>query len=322
MTLLLPASGAETCFTASEMRGNTRQVVEAAGRFYFDLVAQGNLTALRQNAMPAVARDFAAIESAVEQHRAALTGVQPTVRSSYLLETDGNLTEARANFYCGVYRTAEWVGFFIPVLEAGRYAVVIFDAAASTGPHTFSVVLQQEWASVVGNTGISNKPESWRLAGLYIKPARTLGHDSAWFIEQARAYKTKGQNRNAWFYYLAARDLLAPLPFMGTPKLDTLMDEQQQVEPAELPYEKPLALPAAGRTFRINSVFAVPAEQGLLLVLKYEAENVADAANQALGRAFLTRYPEYRQGFAGIVTRAVEPSGRDFGSLLLMKDVN
>jgi hypothetical protein len=326
LTLLLPASAAESCFTASEMRGNTREVVEAAARFRFNLVVQGNMAALRQNTMPGVARDFAAIESAAQQHRAELSGVQPMVRASYLLETDGNLTEARANFYCGVYRTADWVGFFIPGLEAGRYAIVIFDVPAATGPLTFSVVLQQEWASVVGNTGISNKPESWRLAGLYIKPAQTLAHNSDWFIEQARAYKAKGQNRNAWFYYQAARDLLAPVPFMGTPRLDTLMDEQQQVGPAELPYEKPLTLAAAGRTFRITNVFAVPADQGLLLVVKYEAENVADAAktdaaNQALSRAFLTRYPEYRQGFAGIVARAVEPSGKDFGSLLLMKDV-
>ncbi|MGH9651459.1 MAG: hypothetical protein ACRD3I_13450, partial [Terriglobales bacterium] len=180
--------------------------------------------------------------------------------------------------------------------------------------------------SVVGNTAVSNKPESWRLAGLYIKSVHTLGHNSDWFIEQARAYKARDQNRNAWFYYLAARDLLAPLPFMGTPSLDGLFDEQQQIQPAELPYERPITFPAGGRTFKITSIFAVPGEDGLLLVVKYEAENIADtaktdAANQALGRAFLTRYPEYKQAFAGIVARAVEPSGKDFGSLLMMKDV-
>ncbi len=325
-TLLLPASATETCFTASEMHGNTREVVEAAARFYFNLVAQGNTAALRQNSTPIVAPDFGAIESAVQRHKAALSGVQPAVRASYLLETDGNFSEGRANFYCGVYRTPDWVGFFISGLEAGRYSVVIFDVSASTGPLTFSVALQQEWAAVVGNTGTSNKPESWRLAGLYIKPAQTLGHNSDWFLEQARAYKAKGQHRNAWFYYLTARDLLAPLPFMGTPTLDRLMDEQQQVQPAELPFEKPLALPAGGRTYKITQVFAVPGEEGLLLVVKYEAESVADApkadaANQAVSRAFLTRYPEYKQGFAGIVARAVEPSGKDFGSLLMMKDL-
>ncbi len=325
LAMASPSWAAETCFTASEMRGNTRQVVESAARFYFDLAAQGNLAALRQNSMPSVAGDFAAIEAVAQQHKATLAGVQPAVRASYLLETDGNLSEGRANFYCGAYRTPDWAGFFLTNLEAGRYAIVIFDVPANR-PHTFSVVLQQEWAAVVGNTGTSNKPESWRLAGLYIKPAETLGHNADWFLERARAYKGKDQNRNAWFYYLAARDLLSPLPFMGTPALDSLFDEQQQVQPAELPYSKPVTLPAAGRTFKITQVFAVPGDEGLLLVLKYEAENIADTAkadawNQALSRAFLTRYPEYKQGFAGIVARAVEPGGKDFGSLLLMKDV-
>ncbi|MGH9533121.1 MAG: hypothetical protein ACRD2Q_12085 [Terriglobales bacterium] len=326
LALMLPASAAETCFSAREMQGNTRAVLEAAARFHYDLFVKGNSAVLRQNAMPAMAREFAAIELAVRQHSAKLAGVLPTVRASYLLETDGNQPEGRANFYCGAYRTPEWVGFFLSSIEAGRYAIVIFDVAATSGPMTFSVVLQQEWASVAGNTAVSNKPESWRLAGLYIKPAQTLGHNSDWFLQQARGYKTKQQNRNAWFYYLTARDLLAPLPFMGTPTLDALFDEQKQVQPAELPYEKPLTLPAAGRTFRITSVFAVPGDEGLLLVLKYEAESVADnakadAANQALSRAFLTRYPEYKQAFAGIVARGVEPSGKDFGSLLMMKDV-
>ncbi len=326
LAMPLYASAAETCITATQMRGNTRQVVEAAGRFYFDLVARGDLAALRHNSMPSVTGDFAAIEAVVQQHRAALSGPQPGLRASYLLETDGTLAGARANFYCGIYRTPEWVGFFLSGLQAGRYAIVIFDVPAAGNPLTFSLVLQQEWAAVVGNTATRSKPEFWRLAGLYIKPMQILGHNSDWFIEQARAFRAKGQNRNAWFYYLVARDLLAPLPFMGTPALDQLFDEQQQVQPAELPVAKPLALPAAGRTFKIQQVFAVPAEQGLLLVLKYEAENIADAAkadaaNQALSRAFLTRYPEYKQAFAGIVARAVEPSGKDFGSLLLMKDV-
>ncbi len=323
---MLPASATETCFSAPEMQGNTRPVIEASARFNYDLFVKSNSAALRQNAMPAMAREFAAIEAAVQQHSSKLAGIQPTVRASYLLETDGNQPEGRANFYCGTYRTPDWVGFFLGSLEAGRYAIVILDAAAADGPMTFSVVLQQAWASVVGNTGVSNKPESWRLAGLYIKPTRALGHDADWFLEKARAYKAKQQNRNAWFYYLTARDLLAPLPFMGTPMLDALFDEQKQVQPSELPYERPLTLPAGGRTHKITSVFAVPGEEGLLLVVKYEAENIADstktdAANQALGRAFLTRYPEYKQAFAGIVARAVEPGGKDFGSLLMMKDV-
>lgn len=326
LAAMLTASATETCFSAAEMQDNTREAIEAAARFNYDLFANGNASGLRLRSTAAMARESAAIEAAVRQHSAKLAGVQPTVRASYLLETDGNQPDGRANFYCGAYRTPQWVGFFLSTMEAGRYAIVIFDVAAAGGPMTLSLVLQQEKATGMGNTVVSNKPESWWVAGLYVKPGQTLGHSADWYIEQARAYKQKQQNRNAWFHYLMARDLLAPLPFMGTPTLDALYDEQQQVQPAELPYERPLTLPAAGRTFKITNVFAVPGDEGLLLVLKYEAENIADstktdAANLALSRAFLTRYPEYKQAFAGIVARAVEPSGKDFGSLLKMKDV-
>jgi hypothetical protein len=41
----------------------------------------------------------------------------------------------------------------------------------------------------------------------------------------------------------------------------------------------------------------------------------------AVMKALITKYPELRDAFAGIVARAVDPSGRDYGSLLPMKDI-
>jgi hypothetical protein len=38
-------------------------------------------------------------------------------------------------------------------------------------------------------------------------------------------------------------------------------------------------------------------------------------------KALVAKYPELRAAFAGVVARAVEPSGRDYGTLLPMKDV-
>ena len=40
-----------------------------------------------------------------------------------------------------------------------------------------------------------------------------------------------------------------------------------------------------------------------------------------LTKALVAKYPEYRDAFAGIVARAVEPSGRDYGSLMPMKEI-
>jgi hypothetical protein len=62
------------------------------------------------------------------------------------------------------------------------------------------------------------------------------------------------------------------------------------------------------------------------LVVKYQAADVSDTArtfkeNAAVIKALVAKYPELREAFAGVVARAVEPSGRDYGSLLAMKDI-
>jgi len=62
------------------------------------------------------------------------------------------------------------------------------------------------------------------------------------------------------------------------------------------------------------------------LVVKYQSADVSNTAqifqdNAAVMKGLVTKYPELRDAFAGIVARAVEPSGRDYGSLLTMKDI-
>jgi len=66
--------------------------------------------------------------------------------------------------------------------------------------------------------------------------------------------------------------------------------------------------------------------RGFDLVVKYQSADVSDTGktfqdNLAVMKALLARYPEFRDGFGGIVVRAVEPSGRDYGSMLPMKDI-
>ena len=62
------------------------------------------------------------------------------------------------------------------------------------------------------------------------------------------------------------------------------------------------------------------------LVVKYQSPDMSDTGrtfqdNLAVMKALLAKYPEFRDGFAGIVVRAVEPSGKDYGSMLPMKDI-
>ena len=99
---------------------------------------------------------------------------------------------------------------------------------------------------------------AWMLAGYYPRLNSIGEHDGQWYLSKAREYKEKAQLHNAWFYYLTAWDLLAPVNFMGTPQLDKLADEMQAVRPSDLPSARaPLEIATNGKTFKIAEIAAV-----------------------------------------------------------------
>lgn len=62
------------------------------------------------------------------------------------------------------------------------------------------------------------------------------------------------------------------------------------------------------------------------LIVKYQAADISSTNqtyqnNVAVIKALVAKFPEVRDAFAGVVARAVDPSGRDYGTLLPMKDV-
>ena len=305
---------AETCMTADEMDASTRTALDSTGKRFYSMVTQGDTASLRQNSIPAVASDFGGIEAAVNENKATLASGRVTSRPPYLLQAGGSQTLARAEFYCGIFNSPDRVGFVIPNLPPGNYAIVIEDVATDKGPYTVSFVLQQQGTD-------------WKLGGFYVKSGQVGGHDGNWFINKAQEFKNKGQRHNAYFYYWEARELMAPVPFMGTSQLDKLYDASQQVAPADLPSNGPVDLVGAnGKTYKVTQIFPVNVGTDLDLVVKYQSNNVSDTAqafsdNMAVMKGLVAKYPEYRDGFAAIVARAVDGSGRDYGSLLAMKDI-
>jgi hypothetical protein len=299
------------------MDAATRSALEGAGKRYFDMVGRGDVASLKQNAIPSLASDFSGIEAAVSENRANLAGAQPTVRPAYELDQPGT-TASKGEFFCGVFgangQTANSSEFVIPNLAPGKYAVAIVEAASSKGSYTVSFVLQ-----LMGT--------DWKLGGLYIRPAQVSGHDANWFIQQARAYKAKGQLHKAWFYYREAAELISPLPFMYTLATDKLYDESQSARPPDLPGNTPLDLTAAnGKTYKVTSLFPLAVGNDLDVVVKFQYPDVSNTAqtfqdNIAVIKALVTKYPELRDAFTGVVARAVESSGRDYGTLLPMKEI-
>jgi hypothetical protein len=167
----------------------------------------------------------------------------------------------------------------------------------------------------------------WKLAGFTAKSSQVAGHDAVWFIQRARDFKAKAQNHNAWLYYREAIALSAPVDFMSTLATDQLYDEAQATQPSDVPtYGNTVDMSAGGKIYHLTEIFPLAVGDDLDVVVKYQAADVSDTArmfkeNVAVIKALVAKYPEFREAFAGVVARAVEPSGRDYGTLLAMKDI-
>jgi len=308
----------QTCFTSDDMDAATRSALQSAATRYFDMLARGDSASIKQNSIPSLASNFGGLESTIKDNQANLAGAHGAPRPPFLLRAEGTAPIARAEFLCGIFgpggQTANSAEFIIPNLPPGSYGVVTVDAT-SQKPYMVSFVLQQQGAD-------------WKVGSVFIVPAQISGHDSNWFLERARAFKAKGQTHNAWLYFIEGRYLAMPVPFMYTQMTDKLYEDIQSVKPSDLPANGKTSDLAAsgGKTYKLTEIFPLTVGQDFDLVVKYQAADVSNTGqtfqeNMAVMRALLAKFPELREAFDGIVARAVEPSGRDYGSLMPMKDI-
>jgi hypothetical protein len=320
--VLLACSGnvlAQACFTADDMDAATRSALQATATRYFDMASRGDAASLKQNSIPAVANDFAGIENTIKENQANFSGAHATARPPFLLKAEGTAPLPKAEFLCGVFdargQTKNSAEFVIPNLPPGSYGVVILDVSAQNAAYTVSFVLQQQGTD-------------WKIGGFYPKPATIDGHDSSWFITQANAYKAKGQNHNAWLYFLQGRDLAMPVPFMYTQATDKLYEQAQSAKPSDFPVDGNTTdlTAAGGKTYKLTAIFPLTVGKDFDLVVRYQNPDVSNSGqtfqeNMNVMRALLTKFPELRDAFAGIVVRAVPPAGQDYGSMMPMKDI-
>jgi hypothetical protein len=309
---------AQSCQTSSDLDDATRSAITSAAQRYYNMAAKGDTAGLRQNSISSLASSFSSIELTVKDHQAALAAAQPAVKSVFLLDAQGSAPIPHAEFFCGVFgkngQTSGSAEFFLDNLPPAKYGVAILDAASAQARDSFSAVLQQ-----VGS--------DWKLAGLYVKAGQIAGHDDQWFLTQARAYKAKGQMHNAWLFYLEARALVSPLPFMSTLASDKVIEESQALQPKDVPVNgKTADLVSGTTTYKLTDMFPEQVGNDLDLIVKYQAADVSNTNlayqnNVAAMKALVGKYPELKQAFAGIVARGVDPSGRDYGTLLAMKEI-
>ena len=310
---LVPAAQA-SCTTSADMDPATRAAVERAARNYYRMAAAGDSASLRQAAVAALTADFAPVETAMQMHQAIFAAAPlPLLQAEYLLEAEGTAPQERAEFYCGVWSTPGFTLFVLNNLAPGRYAVVVLEAQSGKIAYRLALVLAEQ-------------QQAWKLAGFYVRPAEIAGHNATYYLEMARSYKSRKEFRNAWFYYLTARELLMLVPFMSNQQLEQMAGEMTGLPPQGLPVEKSVDFLAGAKVFKVAQVYVVEDDDGLQLVLQHQ---VADASktgpnyadNLALIRAWVATYPEYREAFTAVVARATDPAGHDYGSRVEMKDI-
>ncbi len=308
------ALSAQTCLSGPDLDAATKGAIDNAAKQYLDMSKNGDVAGIKANSIPQITGDFSAIEQAVVTNKTYLAEGQATIAGTYLLDaSQAKAALPRAEFYCGIYNSPDRLAFFIPNLPPGRYAIVI-QKVNGKDPMTLTLVLE-------------NVGAAWKLAGYYPRLDEIGGHDGEWYLTKAREYKAKGQSHDAWFYYLTAWDLTAPVEFISTPQLDKIGDEMQSARPTDLPSEaSPLSLSAGGKVFKVTELAAVPVDNNLDLRVRYtnaEAAN-SEAAfqdNMAVIKAIVAKYPELRDGFNAVIARAVDSSRHEYGSVLPMKDV-
>jgi hypothetical protein len=308
---------AQTCLAAPEMGDPMHNALELTAQRFFQLSQHEDMAALRQNSIPSLAANFGGVETAIKDNQAAFQGARATARAPFLLTADGPNPLPRAEFLCGVFgpsgQTSQSAVFVLNNLPPGKYGVVILDIAGKEA-RSLTLILQQAGTD-------------WKLAGYYVRSTEAGGHDGAWYTEKARDFKKKSENHNAWLYDREAIALTSPVDFMSTQASDKLFDEAQSALPTDMPANgNTVDLSASGKTYHVMEVFPLAVGNDLDVVVRYAASDISNTQktfqeNMAVISALVAKYPELRQAFAGIVARAVAPSGQDYGSMLPMKEI-
>ncbi|HEY6304840.1 MAG TPA: hypothetical protein VI488_00095 [Candidatus Angelobacter sp.] len=302
------------CETRDEIPAQAKTSMDSAAKKVFDQAASGDLGGMRANAGPLLQSGFDGVASAVNDNKAAFVGAHPELRTSFLLDT-GSAPSEDGRYYCGVFG-ANGLGpnsaeFDIPGLPPGKYAIVIQDFIGGKGPYSLTTIFQDL--------------SGWKLAGFYIYPESALGHDGIWYLQRAREYKAKGQNHNAWFYYVTSWDLLRPVKFMDSSLLSKIVQESNGIQPKDIPAGgNAVDYPANGKTYKITDISVLPTDKTLDLSIRYSVANTADFnATQIdahnLANAYVTQHPELKDSFNNVWAHAVDGKGGDVAGIVVLK---
>ena len=290
------ASRAANCTSQAEMRGPDRDAMATVAQQLNVAVVQQTPGTLQASLLPAVAQQWDSIREAVEQGAPSVKGGQPQINAMYLLDASANTAPADTQFFCSNADGSMTVTITLGNLPPGKYAVVqSYVVGAAPGTAGPGIIAQITFI-------LGSDANTWKLGGVFIRPAVLGGHDGVWYWQRARELAKSDSPWAAYYCYQAARYLLLPVDFIASPNLEKLDQEQAALKNAPA---FPYSVNAGDRTFRIENVHFDASLREADLGVNYEATGVTDPAAQrteatAVMTAFLKAQPSLRQSFHGL----------------------
>ena len=307
---------AVSCTTQSQMTEAQRTAYMQTARGIAVQVQSGNVQAVKAATIASVAANFNGIASTIQAVAPQINNAAITVDDIYALNAADLKATDEAQFFCSATTSNTLVTITIPQLPPGNYVLAIVHATGVEHPQQMGMILENE---PQGST-------QWKLAGFFVRPLATAGHEGVWYWSQAREYAKKKEDWNAYFYYHMAAYLLTPVDFLSSPNLEKLQKELAAVEPAGLPTDTPMTISAGGETFAVTDLHTDGSLGGLDLVISYKATDVSDPVATrshilALMKAMLQQHPELREAFHGLWVYANAPGQRPFAIELPMNQI-
>lgn len=317
LTLFCGATAyAVNCTTQSQLTDAQRAAYEQVIRGLAADIQSGNVAAVKANAIPSVAAQFDSIAGAIQSVSPLIQGAALAIQSIYSLQATDLKSPQDTQFFCSVPGSQLLISISIPQLPPGDYAFTVVHASGVRQPQQISMILENESAG----------SSQWKLAGLFVRPLTAAGHDGVWYWTQARAYASKRQQWNAYFYYQTAEYLLSPVDFISSPNLDKLQKEMGGARPDGLPGAEPMKIVANGQTFDITNMRTDGSLGGLDLVVNYKTSDVSDpvatrSRNIDVMKALLAQHPEIRDAFHGLWVYANAENQKPFANELPMSQI-
>lgn len=293
--LAAPAmSRATSCVSQAEMNAPDRAALAAAAQRLAVAVVQQDPATLQAALLPAVAKQWEGIREAIQQGAPVVKGGQPQLNSMYLLDATSLTAPTDSQFFCSNADGSMTVTITLGNLPPGKFAVT---QAYVMGANGATPGIVGQIAFILGLDG-----GTWKLGGVFIRPAVLDGHDGVWYWQRARELARSDSPWAAYYAYQAARYLLLPVDFISSPNLEKLEQEQAQIKNAPV---FPYSVTAGDRTWKITDVRFDPVLREADLGVTYESAGVTDPAAQrteaiAVLGALLKAQPVLRQSFHGL----------------------